>query len=243
MASEDKRRKIRRVLADCTNTITPTHRRSCSGKGNDEPKQGQRSTRKKFNRVKQPLSNDSENHSHFSAEVSARCSLSNSNNSDDPTILHITPLEDREDEDSARDEENIRTPQAILPAVDSFRYPEGNDEGGFQDYRVYSKRRLLEDRTVLSCPPLGRTFLGSAAVERSQKYRDHGAQIWKRRSTYLSSDFCESGMPERVELRRISMPAHGRKYSLPEDFICQQQAHFAEVDAFVLQEEDLSDSD
>jgi len=37
------------------------------------------------------------------------------------------------------------------------------------------------------------------------------------------------------------MPADGGRCSVPESFVREQQAHFAEIDAFVLQEEELSD--
>eukprot|EP01018_Ginkgo_biloba_P028819 Gb_06514 [translate_table: standard] len=256
MASREK--TGRNALADCTNTPTtrPRPRRSCGAYCNDNkiqtsPARGQENlgsthSNKRKSRLKQAAAqNDDENRTHFPAELPAQSSASNTP-SDGLSTFPATPTELFEVEDPLRDDQNLRTPQAVLPAVYSSRFTEDSDESGFPDIRVYSKRRQTEgesaEKLSLSCPPLGRAALRSDTEKRGHKCRDHRSQIPKRRSMYVSTDFPESGKP-KVQRRRNSMPERGGKHSLPEDFIREQRAHFAEIDAFELQEEDLSDAD
>jgi len=155
----------------------------------------------------------------------------------------VTPV--RHLREISSSEHNFSTPQEVLPAVDSSRLPEDNEDVGFSDFRVYSKRRQTKGRALetlsLSCPPLRRPSSKSPAVERSHQYINQRADVRKRRPIDASTDLPESGRLEKVQRRRNSMPANGGKCSFPESFVREQQARFAEVDAFVLQEEELSD--
>jgi len=140
---------------------------------------------------------------------------------------------------------NFSTPQAVLPAVDTSPLAKENEDESFTDFRVYSKRRQTKGRALgtlsLSCPPLRRPSSQSPAVERSHQYRNQGADVRKRRPIDTSTDLPESGSLKKVQRRRNSMPSNGGRCSFPESFVREQQAHFAEVDAFALQEEELSD--
>lgn len=147
--------------------------------------------------------------------------------------------------ESSSSEHNLSTPQPVLPAVDTSRLPEENEGEVFGDVRVYSKRRQTRGRALKnlpsSCPPLRRPSSESSAVERSLQYTKQGADDRKRRPTDAATDSPESGRMKKVQRRRNSMPANEGGFSFPESFVREQQTHFAEVDAFVLQEEELSD--
>lgn len=147
--------------------------------------------------------------------------------------------------ENSSSEHSLSTPQAVLPAVDTSRLPEENEDDVFSDFRVYSKRRQTRGRALKnlpsSCPPPRRPSRESPAVERSLQYRKQGADVRKRHPTDAATDSSESGRLKKVQRRRNSMPANGGRLSSRESFVCEQQAHFAEVDAFDLQEEELSD--
>lgn len=146
--------------------------------------------------------------------------------------------------ENSSSDHNFITPQAVSPAVVTSQLTEENEDEGLSDFRVYNKRCQTKGRALetwsLSCPPPRRPSSESPAVERSHKYRNQGADVRKRRPIDASTDLPESGRP-KVQRRRNSMPKDGGGCTLPESFVHEQQAHYAEVDAFVLQEEELSD--
>lgn len=215
MASEHKNIGKRRApLADCTNTPPLSRpRRACGAYASPA----------------------------IDAQFTLKRSADPENESNDVESTATPACHLRENSSS---DQNFSTPQTVLPAVDSSPVPKENEDESFTDFRVYSKRRRSKGRTLetlsSSCPPLRRPPSDSPAVERSQQYRSQSAEVRKRRPIDASIDLPESGRL-KVQRRRNLMPADGGRGSIPESFVREQQAHFAEIDAFPLQEEELSD--
>lgn len=216
MASEHKNiGKRRSPLADCTNTPPLSRpRRACGAYAS--PTIDAQFTLKRFA--------DPENQSNdVESTATPACHLTENSSSD----------------------QNFSTPQTVLPAVDSSPLPKENENESFTDFRVYSKRRRSKGRALetlsSSCPPLRRPSSDSPAVKRSHKYISQSAEVRKRRPIDASTDLTESGRLKKVQRRRNLIPADGGRCSFPESFVREQQAHFAEIDAFALQEEELSD--
>eukprot|EP00252_Welwitschia_mirabilis_P010485 TRINITY_DN2377_c0_g1_i1.p1 TRINITY_DN2377_c0_g1~~TRINITY_DN2377_c0_g1_i1.p1 ORF type:complete len:193 (+),score=36.82 TRINITY_DN2377_c0_g1_i1:191-769(+) len=121
-------------------------------------------------------------------------------------------------------EEGFRTPQTVQTASNRDA-----DTETFMNFKVYSKQR--ERILVRTCPPLGRTKPASR--------RNHRAEI-EEASSNKSKGLSKSCSRKKLHRPKFSETLVREKPALPESFVQEQKAHFAEIDAFDLQEEEVS---
>ncbi|XP_058110555.1 uncharacterized protein LOC131253540 isoform X3 [Magnolia sinica] len=123
------------------------------------------------------------------------------------------------------------------PEPDSSRASENVEWEDFEQLKIYNRRSIqgknkgkaVAAAVPSSCPP-------------ARRIRSLGNRLKSHDDVDLSKTLSVP-RPKSKKKRRHSMPEDPAVHVLSQDFIDKQRAYFAEIDAFELQEEEVSESE
>ncbi|XP_050209102.1 uncharacterized protein LOC126659815 [Mercurialis annua] len=191
------------------------------------------------NRIRKPLSDCINIINSTNPSQSSSTSTKNSTSIAKPTqILSKNKVK-------SQNENNLPNPSVVL--VDSVSTPSRTPKPASDKGADNANREVLEPRSVYGRRQSADKRKGKqkAIAEpmscfpalKTQVTRD---EVNEYRLPSLSKSCV---LPNKKKQRRVSSKEDDAKYSLPQDFIEQQRAYFAEIDAFELSEEEVASID
>uniref|UniRef100_A0A2P2NJ06 Uncharacterized protein MANES_07G138900 n=1 Tax=Rhizophora mucronata TaxID=61149 RepID=A0A2P2NJ06_RHIMU len=212
---EDRtRRGQRKPLSDCTNSsVKPSHS-SSSSLSSAIVKSKIPSLSSLIPKSPNPEANSSSN---TKTKVDVHGSIPNNNTTSNPSSVSVAPC--------------ASTPSR--PSNNSSSLADAASCEVFEPCSVYNRRQSADKRKTR----------GKAIAAPSTCIPAVKAQSTWNKLSGVSSLSKSSTVPPKKKQRRTQPADNGTKHDVPQDFIEQQRAYFAEVDAFELPEEEVASID